>query len=189
MRVHAVARPSHRTCFEVCGCLATPPAPARPARLHGRRPPRLQTWPGDSLSGQAEARPGRQTSRLPPTPQDTGGPPPPALLALPPVVDPLRHRPLAHETRTRTIALPPRHASCTTATTMAGIILTMPTPPWHRTVACGWPAPCPTLPTSTPRPSPPWTPSPWPWAHPRLAPWTMGPAAPPLARPWQRGTG
>src|SRR6266568_9545776 len=43
-------------------------------------------------------------------------------------------------------------------------------------------------PTIKPRPSPPWRPSPWPWASPRLAPWTMGTAVPPTSRLWKRGT-
>ena len=48
--------------------------------------------------------------------------------------------------------------------------------------------PCPTSPPIQPRPSHPGTPSPWPWAHLKLAPWTMGTSAPTTARPWQRVT-
>ena len=83
------------------------------------------------------------------------------------------------------MARPPRHASCTTAPTLAVIHRTMPRPPWHRTVAGGWPAPCRTIPPSTPRPSPPWTPPPPARGH--TPGWRLGPWV--LQRPHQRGQG
>ena len=93
------------------------------------------TWPKRKLSETPGPRNAMKPSRLPTTPTDASEQPNPARLAPTPVGVPPRHRPLAHEARTRTMSPTPSLASGKTATTMALINMTRPRPPWNRTIS------------------------------------------------------